>query len=116
MGPVAARVYKEVLIKWPAFVEVVEPDPHMAPEFKPALCVHVQPPSDSSFNIDIFFTGMGTHDLEVQPSRTDPWRTTGRVLSSGQGGLWDLVGGLPPTLVDGLVPRPLSLYHFGGML
>ena len=38
------------------------------------------------------------------------------MLSSGQGGLWavKLVGGLPPTLVDGLVPRPLSLYHFGG--
>jgi len=117
-GSVAAGVYKQVILKWPAFVEVVEPDPHMAPDFKPALRVHVQPPSDSSFDIDIFFTGMGTHEIEVQPSRTDPWRTTGRVLSSGQGGLWavKLVGGLPPTLVDGLVPCPLSLYHFGGML
>ena len=113
---VAPMVYKELICKWSAVVEVLEPDPHMAPQFKPALCVHVQPPSGISFMIEICFAGMGTHSLEeeVQPSRTDPWRTTGRVLSSW-GGLWGvkLVGGLPLTLVDGLVPPPLSLHHFG---
>eukprot|EP00964_Phaeocystis_antarctica_P024393 scaffold13667_cov68-Phaeocystis_antarctica.AAC.7 len=116
---VADGVHKEVILKWHALVEVIEQDPRMAPQFKPALCVHVQPPSSRAFMIEIFFAGMGTRNLEeeVQPSRTDPWRTTGRVLSSG-GGLWGvkLVGGLPPALVDGLVPRTLSLHHFGATL
>jgi hypothetical protein len=109
---VSRDVYKQRLVAYPALIEVQEPQPHMAPRFKTALCVHVAPPGGSSFQIEVAYGGEGVRHLEVQPSRTESWRNTGSVLCDRHG-WWSvvLVGALPEALVDALKPRDLALYY-----
>ena len=109
---VSRGVYKQRLVAYPALIEVQEPQPHMAPRFKTALCVHVAPPGGSSFQIEVAYGGEGVRHLEVQPSRTESWRNTGSVLCDRHG-WWSvvLVGALPEALVDALKPRDLALYY-----
>ena len=83
----ARGVYKELVARYAAVVVVEEAQPLYAPEHKVALRVHVQPDCSPPFEIELFFAGQGSRDLELHPSRTEPWRNTGHVLSS-RAALW----------------------------
>ena len=62
----------------------------------------------ATYEIELFFAGQGSRDLELHPSRTEPWRNTGHVLSS-RASLWRVRFRyqLPPALDAALVPRAL---------
>ena len=104
----ARGVYKELVARYAAVVVVEEAQPLYAPEHKVALRVHVQPDCSPPFEIELFFAGQGSRDLELHPSRTEPWRNTGHVLSS-RASLWRVRFRyqLPPALDAALVPRAL---------
>ena len=105
---VAPGIYKELVCRYPAVVEVEEAQPLFAPAHKVALRVHVEPGCSPPFTIELCFAGQGSHDLDLRPSRTELWRATGRVLSS-RAPLWSVRfhGALPSALDAALMPRQL---------